>query len=113
VSSHYEDYDLDLGGRGLLWARPDLPGPPGTRFLPSFSCCMFCHGTLPKRLRCTEESALMEAATAMELFDGVGRGAACVLDREDELERRERLGVFDPIPPPRPGFLVRLKRRLR
>jgi hypothetical protein len=114
VSSYYETHDLDLGGPGRPWVRPGFTDPPGTRWLPSFSCCSICADALPAKHRCTENRALLETATGLELVDGVGRGVGCPLDREAEMERRmESRGSFKPLPPPRPGFLVRLKRRLR
>jgi len=87
--------------------------PPVTRHVAGYSCCIQCSRSLAPRHRCTTINldALLEASDE-ELR--IGAIDACVLDREDELERRWKVQHYGPSMTTtitRPSLLGRLLRR--
>ena len=84
------------------WRLRDLPGPPRTRHITSFSCCAGCTEALDVGARCTtsEQFQRIQTATDHDLF--TGKTGGCLLDREDELEHRfQRRRYAAPITEPR------------
>lgn len=74
------------------------------------SFCSTCSRDLPLSRRCTTDMEALWNATDREL--ATGEVAGCVLDRDDELERRARERRYEARPtttmPRRQGLLARL-----
>jgi len=93
-------------------SRERLGEPPQPRHIfGAFSCCYFCSETLLPRRRCTTDLEALQDATDNELRTGVVEG--CVLDRNDELERRLKERKYGPVPVTtqtrRTGILARMR----
>ena len=87
--------------------------PPVTRHVAAFSCCISCSRLLAPKHRCTTDLDALLEASDQELRFGSVEG--CVLDREDELDRRWKLKHYGPstltTTLTRPSLLGRLLRR--
>ncbi|MBA2641434.1 MAG: hypothetical protein H0U82_00740 [Actinobacteria bacterium] len=86
--------------------------PPVTRHVAAFSCCISCSRLLAPKHRCTSDLDALLEASDHELRFGFVEG--CVLDREDELERRWKIREYGSSPmttTTRPGLLERVLRR--
>ena len=96
-----------------LDVRPRHSEPPQPRHIVgAFSCCYFCAESLLPRRRCTADLEALQDATDNELRTGAVEG--CVLDRDDELERRHKERLYGSKPTTtrqRTGLLERVLRR--
>ena len=87
--------------------------PPQPRHIfHAYTCCYFCSTSLLPRHRCTTDLEAIENATDVDLRTGAVEG--CVLDRDDELERRVKERLYGSKPTTtrqRTGLLERVLRR--
>lgn len=91
--------------------RPRHSEPPQPRHVVgAFTCCYFCSETLLPRRRCTTDLEALLDASDHDLRTGAVEG--CVLDRNDELERRFKSRLYGPPPitTKRTGLLERVRR---
>lgn len=86
----------------------DAPGPPRLRHVAAFSCCAWCSDALPKRLRCTTDPEALAAASSEDLCAGRVENV-CVMDADEEVERRISFPDFRQPRERRPGLLERLR----
>jgi hypothetical protein len=84
------------------WRLRDLPGPPKTRWVRTLSCCCYCSDGLHEAGRCTTSAQFTAIQGASDADLIARRVDGCLLDIDEECDRRYRASRYaSPIGEPR------------